>query len=174
MLAEIEPDDAWSFRGGRQILTEKGLVEELPELAATYTEGGTAGADSDEQLRSLGWEHEVPYKYTCPEVTNRYDEQETFTAYKDGVLVEHDSADRNESGNWHLLKLEAAYRDPNGFSGDQHIDAAVVLLPSTVGSRVIEQIEADINARLANHFGFSVPLFVWQYPSDYSTEEHDA
>lgn len=40
MAPELRTEDTWSFRGGEKILRQKGLVDELPEIAAAYQEHG--------------------------------------------------------------------------------------------------------------------------------------
>lgn len=68
--------------------------------------------------------------------------------------------------NWHLLKMEAAYRDPSSFTGTAPIEAGVLLIPSHVNFPTLQRTQTDVQAVLAQYFDFSLPLFVWQYPTD--------
>jgi len=88
----------------------------------------------------------------------------SFDAYKNGIAVEHERGEQMRA-NWHLMKIDAAYRDPRGFSDDRTVDVGVLLIPEHVNFPTLERTETDVQAVLANYFGFSVPLLVWQYPS---------
>lgn len=58
------------------------------------------------------------------------------------------------------MKMEAAYRDPRGFTNGESVEAGVLLIPSYVSFPTLKRTIADVQAVLANYFGFSVPLFV--------------
>lgn len=168
MVPKIAPEDTWSYRGGRRILREKGLFSDLPEIAAAYDEHGGGNqnmAARGDRLDPLGWQQEISVKYEASENPDAPSRRGSFDAYKDGVLVEHEKGEQMRA-NWHLMKMEAAYRDSTGFSGDEYVDAGVLLIPSHVNFPTLERTENDVLAFLTNYFDFSLPLFVWQYPSD--------
>lgn len=88
-----------------------------------------------------------------------------FDAYKDGVVVEHESGEQMRA-NWLLLKMEAAHRDSGVFSGDRSADVGVLLIPSDVTLPTLRRTENDVRAVLEQYFGFTIPLFVWEYPAE--------
>lgn len=88
----------------------------------------------------------------------------SFDAYKDGIVVEHESGEQMRA-NWHLLKMEAAHRDPTVFSMDRSAAAGVLLIPSAVRFPTLERTKRDVQAVLEQYFDFSIPLFVWEYPT---------
>ena len=162
-----EPDQTWSFRGGRSILKEKGLLEELPTIAEAYIEygGGNQNLSNRRQLIDpVGWEQEVSVRFEAPNTHGEISRRAGFDAYKSGVVLEHERGEQMRA-NWHLMKMEAAYRDPRGFSGDQPPEAGVLLIPEHVSFPTLDRTRNDVRAVLANYFGFSIPLFVWEYPS---------
>lgn len=147
-------------------MAENGLLDELPMIAQAYLEYGGGNqylADRRELLDPLDWEQEVTITFTAPGGPDPLSRRASFNAYKDGILVEHESGEQMRA-NWHLMKMEAAYRDPRGFSDAKEVDAGVLLIPADVNFPTLERTITDVQAFLANYFGFSVPLFVWQYP----------
>ncbi|WP_311171817.1 hypothetical protein [Halobellus ordinarius] len=168
MKPELDTADTWSFRGGRQILEEKGLLDELPEIAAAYVEHGGGNqnlAARAERLDPLNWDQSASATFSVSDATDGPSRRADFNAYKDGVLVEHERGEQMRA-NWHLLKMEAAYRDPDGFDRGEAIEAGVLLLPSHVNFPTLDRTKDDVRAVLANSFDFSLPLFVWQYPTE--------
>ncbi|WP_071933125.1 hypothetical protein [Halodesulfurarchaeum formicicum] len=167
MRPEIRNHDTWSFSGGREIVESKGLKEELPAIAESYiTHGGGNQNLSDrrELLNPLGWEQEIGVKF---ETTTDYDvvsRRASFDAYKEGVVVEHESGEQMRA-NWHLMKMEMAHRDSNVFSMGRTADAGVLLIPSYVNFPTLGRTENDVQAVLEQYFDFSIPLFVWEYPT---------
>lgn len=165
---EPEIDGAtWSFREGREIVESRGLLEELPAIADAYTTHGGGNQNLSgrrEILNPLGWEQEVSVTFETETADGPLSRRASFDAYKDDVVVEHERGEQMRA-NWHLMKIDAAYRDPRGFSNDETVDAGVLLIPEHVNFPTLERTETDVQAVLANYFGFSVPLLVWQYPS---------
>lgn len=168
MEPTIDPGSTWSFRGGREILAEKGHIDELPAIADAYdTHGGGNQNLSDRRriLDPLDWLQEVSVTFEAETVDGPISRRASFDAYKDGVALEHERGEQMRA-NWHLMKIDAAYRDWRAFPDDRSIEAGVLLIPSHVNFPTLERTEADVRAVLANYFGFSVPLFVWQYPTE--------
>ncbi len=173
MTTDPQSQDTWSFRGGRQILKEKGLLNELTTIATAYHKHGGGNqnmAARGELLDPLGWEQGVTATFEVPDSTGTISRRGNFDVYKDGVLVEHERGEQMRA-NWHLMKMEAAYRDPSGFSGHEDIDVGVLLIPSHVSFPTLERTRSDVRAVLSNYFEFSLPLFVWQYPSETESVE---
>jgi hypothetical protein len=75
----------------------------------------------------------------------------SFDAYKDGVVVEHERGEQMRA-NWHPMKIDAAYRDPRGFSNDETVDAGVLLVPEHVNFPTLERTKPNVQAVLANYF----------------------
>ncbi|MEA1930855.1 MAG: hypothetical protein U9O06_04830 [Euryarchaeota archaeon] len=168
MAPEMRSGDTWSFRGGREILEKKGLLNELPEIAAAYKEHGGGNQNMTargKRLDPLDWQQEISIKYELRDMVDGPSRRGSFDAYKNGVLVEHEKGEQMRA-NWHLMKMEAAYRDSMGFSGDEYVDAGALLIPSYVNFPTLGRTENDVRAFLANYFDFSIPLFVWEYPSE--------
>lgn len=168
MRPEIRREATWSFQGGRDIVEEKELVEDLPAIAEAYIRHGGGNqnlSDRREILDPLNWKQEVAVKYETSTKDGPVSRRASFDAYKDGVLVEHESGEQMRA-NWHMMKMEAANRDPRGISGIRTVDAGVLLIPSYVNFPTLERTKNDVQAFLANYFDFSIPLFVWQYPSE--------
>jgi hypothetical protein len=167
MAPRIDPADTWSYRNGREILDSKGLLEELPAIAEAYDTHGGGNQNLSarrELLAPIDWEQEVSVRFETQTADGPVARRASFDAYKDGVAVEHERGEQMRA-NWHLMKIDAAYRDPRGFSGDRAIDAGALLIPEHVSFPTLERTETDVQAVLSNYFGFSVPLFVWQYPT---------
>lgn len=168
MGPEIRKSDTWSYNDGRGIVERKGLKEELPAIAEAYIEHGGGNqylSERRELLDPLGWEQEVTVKF---ETTTDYDlvsRRASFDAYKDGVVVEHESGEQMRA-NWHLMKMEAAHRDPDVFSMNRTADAGVLLIPSCVNFPTLNRTKNDVRAFLEQYFDFSIPLFVWEYPTN--------
>lgn len=163
----MDQESTWSFREGREILKTKGLMEELPAIAEAYMTHGGGNQNLSgrrEILDPLDWEQEVSVTFETETADGLVSRRASFDAYKDGIAVEHERGEQMRA-NWHLMKIDAAYRDPRGFSGDRTVDAGVLLIPEHVNFPTLGRTETDVLAVLANYFGFSVPLFVWQYPS---------
>lgn len=166
-FGEIEDDQTWSYRGGKQILEDKGLLGELPQIASAFNEYGGGNqflSDRREIMQPMGWKQEVSVQFEAPNTNGEINRRASFDAYKSGVLLEHESGEQMRA-NWHLMKMEAAYRDPRGFSENGTIESGVLLIPDYVSFPTLERTINDIQAVLGNYFGFSLPLFVWQYPS---------
>lgn len=168
MRPEIRRRDTWSFNGGRELLERKGLKEELPVIAEGYIDDGGGNqylSERRELLDPLGWEQEATVKF---ETTTDFDvvsRRASFDAYKDGVVVEHESGEQMRA-NWHLMKMEIAHRDPGVFSMGRTADAGVLLIPSNVNFPTLGRTENDVQAVLEQYFDFSIPLFVWEYPTE--------
>jgi hypothetical protein len=168
MRPEIRRRDTWSFNGGRDIVEDKGLKEELPAIAEAYIDHGGGNQNLSERrelLAPLDWEQEVSVKF---ETTTDYDvisRRASFDAYKNGVVVEHESGEQMRA-NWHLMKMEIAHRDPTVFPAGCTADAGVLLIPSYVNFPTLGRTENDVQAVLEQYFDFSIPLFVWEYPTE--------
>jgi hypothetical protein len=168
MDMDVQRRDTWSFNGGREIVEEKGLKEELPAIARAYIEHGGGNQNLSgrrEILGPLGWEEEVSVRF---ETTTDFDvvsRRASFDAYKDGILVEHESGEQMRA-NWHLMKMEIAHRDSDVFSMGRTADAGVLLIPDYVSFPTLGRTENDVQAVLEQYFDFSIPLFVWEYPTD--------
>lgn len=168
MQPTIRRRDTWSFNDGRAIVERKGLKEELPAIAEAYIEHGGGNqylSERRELLDPLGWEQEATVKF---ETTTGYDlvsRRADFDAYKDGVVVEHESGEQMRA-NWHLMKMEIAHRDPDVFPMWRTADAGVLLIPGYVNFPTLGRTENDVQAVLEQYFDFSIPLFVWEYPTE--------
>jgi hypothetical protein len=168
MRPDIHLSDTWSFRGGRDTLERKGLLEELPAIAEAYDTRGGGNQNLSgrrEVLAPLDWQQEVSVEYEAETADGSISRRADFDAYKNGVAVEHERGEQMRA-NWHLMKIEAAYRDPSSFPGDRSVEAGALLIPEDVNFPTLERTQTDVQAFLSNYFGFSVPLFVWQYPAD--------
>jgi hypothetical protein len=165
MKFELNTEDTWSFRGGRRILDEKGLLNELAEIAAAYDEHGGGNqnmAGRAERLDPLGWDQSASATFSVSNASDGPSRRASFNAYKDGVLVEHERGEQMRA-NWHLMKMEAAYRDPDAFNRYPEVEAGTLVIPSHVSFPTLNRTKDDVRAVLANYFDFSLPLFVWQY-----------
>jgi len=168
MPPKIQRRDTWSYNGGREIVERKGLKEELSTIAEAYTNHGGGNqylSERRELLSPLDWEQEITVKF---ETTTEYDvvsRRASFDAYKDGVIVEHESGEQMRA-NWHLMKMEIAHRDPDVFSMGRTADVGVLLIPSHVNFPTLGRTENDVQAVLEQYFDFSIPLFVWEYPTE--------
>lgn len=158
----------WSYRGARDVLDEKGLLDELPVIAEAYNKYGGGNqniAARRELLQPIEWNQEVTVRFEAPNTDGTISRRASFDAYKSGVLLEHERGEQMRA-NWHLMKIEAAYRDPRGFAAGDVVDAGVLLIPDYVNFPTLERTKNDVQAVLANYFGFSISLFVWQYPTE--------
>lgn len=165
---EPDPDRTWSYRGAKEILNEKGVLSELPIIANAFDEFGGGNrylTERRERLDPIEWEQEVSIQFEAPHTDGAISRRADFDAYKSGVVLEHESGEQMRA-NWHLMKMEAAYRDPRGFTGDRSVDAGILLIPESVNFPTLNRTKTDVQAVLANYFGFSIPLFVWEYPTD--------
>lgn len=168
MAPELNLDATWSYHRCRDILREKGLLDELPVIAGAYIQFGGGNqnlADRRELLDPIGWEQEVTVTYRVSASDGTVSRRASFDAYKDGILVEHESGEQMRA-NWHLMKMEAAYRDSEVFDGEKRADAGVLLIPDSVNFPTLGRTKNDVRAFLANYFDFSIPLFVWAYPTE--------
>jgi len=168
MKPDIRRQDTWSFDGGREIVENRGLKEELPAIAEAYIDHGGGNqylSERRELLDPLGWEQEVSVKFETLSDHELISRRASFDAYKDGVIVEHESGEQMRA-NWHLMKMEIAHRDSEVFSMDRTADAGVLLIPSYVNFPTLGRTENDVQAVLEQYFDFSTPLFVWEYPTE--------
>jgi len=139
----------------------------LVEIATAYQDHGGGNlylSERAERLDPLGWEQEVSTKFEVQNVDGEFSRRGSFDAYKDGVLVEHEKGEQMRA-NWHLMKMEAAYRESSSPGNDLDVKAGVLLIPDGVNFPTLARTQNDIRAVLANYFDFSMPLFVWQYPT---------
>ncbi|MCG1001907.1 MULTISPECIES: hypothetical protein [Halobacterium] len=167
MKPEIRRTDTWSFNGGRDIVERKGLKQELPAIAEAYIEHGGGNQNLSERrelLNPVNWVQEVSVKFETTTDFDLVSRRASFDAYKDGVVVEHESGEQMRA-NWHLMKMEAAHRDPSVFSSKRVADVGVLLIPSYVNFPTLGRTENDVQAVLEQYFNFSIPLFVWEYPT---------
>ena len=167
MRPDLRSDDTWSFNGGRAIVERRGTIEELPAIAAAYVDHGGGNqylTERRERLDPLGWDQEVSVTFETTADGDSTSRRASFDAYKDGIVVEHESGEQMRA-NWHLLKMEIAHRDPTVFPTDRTADAGVLLIPSHVSYPTLGRTRTDVRAVLKQYFDFSIPLFVWQYPS---------
>lgn len=161
------PGDTWSYRDGQKIIEEKGLIQELAVIAEAYEQYGGGNQnfrDRQQLLDPIGWKQEVSARFQAPNTSGTITRRANFDAYKDGVLLEHESGEQMRA-NWHLMKMEAVYRDPRGLAETDNVEAGILLIPEYVRFPTLERTQTDVQAFLANYFGFSIPLFVWQYPT---------
>lgn len=168
MEPELTQESTWSFWNGQQILEKKNLIDDLPAIAAVYEKYGGGNQNLSKRrdiLDPLGWEQTVSTTFEAPTSDGSVSRRASFDAYKDGIIVEHERGEQMRA-NWHLLKMDAAYRDPRGFSQNRSVDAGVLLIPDHVRFPTLDRTQTDVQAVLSNYFGFSLPLFVWQYPTD--------
>jgi hypothetical protein len=168
MTPTLSRADTWSCNGGREIIERKGLQEGLETIAEAYIEHGGGNQNLSGRrglLDPIGWEQEVSVKFETTTDFGLVSRRASFDAYKDGVLVEHESGEQMRA-NWHLMKMEAAYRDPDVFSMGRTAEAGVLLIPDYVNFPTLGRTENDVQAFLAQYFDFSIPLFVWEYPTD--------
>lgn len=168
MKPNLQRRDTWSFNGGREIVERKELKEELPAIAEAYIDHGGGNqylSERRELLDPLGWEQEISVKFETTTDFDLVSRRASFDAYKDGVVVEHESGEQMRA-NWHLMKMEIAHRDPDIFSMDRIADAGVLLIPSYVNFPTLGRTENDVQAVLEQYFDFSIPLFVWEYPTN--------
>lgn len=168
MRPDLRARDTWSFNGGRDAIEAKGLKQELPAIAQAYIDHGGGNQNLSarrELLDPLDWEQEITVTFETRTDLDIVSRRASFDAYKDGLLVEHESGEQMRA-NWHLLKMEAAYRDPDVFSMGRSADACVLLIPDYVNFPTLGRTENDVQAVLEQYFDFSIPLFVWEYPTD--------
>lgn len=168
MNLDIRRKDTWSFNGGREIIESKGLKKELPAIAEAYIDYGGGNQNLSERRELLdprGWEQEISVKFQTTTEHDVVSRRASFDAYKDGVVVEHESGEQMRA-NWHMMKMEIAHRDPDVFSMSRTADAGVLLIPSYVNFPTLGRTENDVQAVLEQYFDFSIPLFVWEYPTD--------
>jgi len=165
---ELVERDTWSYRGGQDIVAQRGLLEELPTIARAYDEYGGGNqylSERRELFEPINWEQEVSIRFEAPNSDGEISRRASFDAFKSGILLEHESGEQMRA-NWHLMKMEAAHRDQRGFTEDRNVDAGVLLIPDYVNFPTLDRTENDVQAFLANYFGFSIPLFVWEYPTE--------
>lgn len=168
MRPEIRKEDTWSFHGGKDVLEGKGAIEDLPALAEAYIEHGGGNqylTERSELLDPLGWKQEVSVMFETTRDCTSISRRASFDAYKDGIVVEHESGEQMRA-NWHLMKMEIAHRDPGVFSTNRTADVGVLLIPSYVSFPTLNRTENDVKAVLEQYFDFSIPLFVWEYPTE--------
>ena len=168
MSSKLRREDTWSFNGGRDIIEEKGLKEELSTIADAYIEHGGGNqnlTDRREYLDPLGWDQEVSVTFETKTGADVLSRRASFDAYKDSVVVEHERGEQMRA-NWHLLKMEIAHREPAVFSKNYTAEAGVLFIPAYVNYPTLGRTETNVQAVLEQHFDFSTPLFVWQYPDE--------
>ena len=149
-------------------MESKGLKHELPAIAEAYIDHGGGNQNLSarrELLNPLGWEQEISIKFETTKTHDVVSRRASFDAYKDGVVVEHEKGEQMRA-NWHLMKMEIAHRDSNVFSMNRTADAGVLMIPDYVNFPTLGRTENDVQAVLEQYFDFSMPLFVWEYPTD--------
>lgn len=164
---DMDQTNTWSYRNGKDIIKKKGILEGLPLIAQAYDQYGGGNqylSERRELLEPAGWDEEVSITFEAPNTDGEVSRRSSFDAYKSGVLLEHESGEQMRA-NWHLLKMEAAHRDQRGFDATEGVDAGVLMIPDHVRYPTLERTENDVQAFLGNYFGFSIPLFVWEYPT---------
>lgn len=144
------------------------MKEELPVIAQADIDHGGGNQNPSkrrELLDRLGWGQEISGKF---ETTTDYDlvsRRGSFDAYKDRVLVEHENGEQMRA-NWHLMKMEIAFRDSDVFSMNGTAEVGVLLIPSYMNFPTLGSTENDVQAVLEQYIDFSIPLFVWEYPTN--------
>ncbi|WP_132056792.1 hypothetical protein [Halorussus amylolyticus] len=167
MSTHICSSNSWSFNNGKKIIEEKQLLTDLVEIATAYQKHGGGNqymSERAKRLDPLGWQQEVSTKFEAKTVDGTFSRRGSFDAYKDGVLVEHEKGEQMRA-NWHLMKMEAAYRESNGLDDSLNVEVGVLLIPDYVNFPTLGRTQNDVHAVLANYFDFSIPLFVWEYPT---------
>lgn len=89
MVPELRATDTWSFHGSEDILREKSLLSDLPEIAAAYDEHGGGNqnmAARAQRLDPLGWQQTVSATFEVPDAPGTTSRRADFNAYKDGVV----------------------------------------------------------------------------------------
>jgi hypothetical protein len=64
------------------------------------------------------------------------------------------------------MKMEAASRDSSLFSMGRTADVGALLIPDYVSFPTLSRTENGVQAVLKQYFNFSIPLFVWDYPTE--------
>ena len=101
-------------------------------------------ADRAERLDPLGWDQSASATFRVSNANNGPSRRASFNAYKDGVLVKHERGEQMRA-NWHLMKMEAAYRDPDGFDSGPEIEAggfAHFCETATKTNSLVDRLEA--------------------------------
>jgi hypothetical protein len=136
--------DMESVNGGRRVISEKGLLNEVSEMCDSWRnrDGGP-----NKVLEEFGWDTE----YTFAIGGNR----PRFDGFKQRVGLEHETREQMNIRS-HLLWTEA------GFQADV-IDAGVFVIPSgndgSVG-RTYRELNDEI---FAKHFPIECPLLLAEY-----------
>lgn len=135
---------AKSINGGREILRQRGLLEEVGEMCEAWRQ---RERDPNAILSEFGWETE--FVFSVGENRPRLD------GFKDRVGLEHETREQMNVRS-HLLWSEAGFQDGV-------IDAAVFVIPTgNYGS--VGRTQRELNDEIfSTHFPIECPLLLVEY-----------
>lgn len=153
----------YSYRGGKEILEEKGVLEEVHEMPAIWTKYPKQRdyADLSAALNQLGgWETEVQIDLG-PEDAHHHEKLTPFLdAYhpEHHVAIEHETMEQMRA-RWHLMKAQAASERSSTLS----INVAVLLFPTDQDPslrRTRRELEGPF---FTEYFPIHIPVYAVEY-----------
>lgn len=172
---ELSESDTWSCNGGVDYI-DSGTCRELEDIAKTFNRYGGGNASYEERKKTfapLGWGIEKSAHFSTDVVGSNEAETQIarrvdVDAYKDGIVLEHERTEQMR-GLWHLVKLDAIYK---GYAEDLDADVGVLLIPSGAFSNdkenngSLRRVRESVRTVLEPSADLSIPLFVWEYPTE--------
>lgn len=155
--------ETYSYRGAQDALEEKGILDEVHEMADIWARypGQSNYSDRTEAFDRLGgWQTQVQIDLG-PEDSAHHKKLTPFLdAYHPGhlVAVEHESKEQMRA-RWHLMKIQAAYERSN----THEIDIAVLLFPTDRDPslrRTRRELEGPF---FTEHFPIYIPVYALEY-----------
>lgn len=158
--------DTFSYKGGKDILEQKGIlneVHEIPSIWAKYP-GQRHYTERSNQLDSLGgWETEVQVDLGPTESSHH----ERLTPFLDcyhaneNVAVEHEKKEQMRA-RWHLMKMQAASERYETLD----IDVAVLIFPAEKDPSLRRTKRELQGPFFTEHFPIHIPVYAIEYDPD--------
>lgn len=146
--------DSYSFRGGEQILTERGLWSDLEQMVSKMEEMGDTEAVGT--AADLGWDTEVE---VVGEGIAPRDFSWKYDAYKDGVAIEFERGQQVKM-RWNWIKFQLGYE---GVPASK-VDTGVLLITKSRGQGAVSRCKRELESNVFNNvLNLTVPMVIAEF-----------
>lgn len=158
--------ETYSHNGGRDVLESKGVLAEIREMPAIWTEYPYQRdyADRSRSMDELGgWETQVQIDLGPDQRSHNERLTPFLDAYhpEHAIAVEHERKEQMRA-RWHLMKMQAAHEREQ----TKDVDVAVLLFPSDQDPS-LRRTRRELSGPFFNtHFPIHIPVFALEYSKE--------
>lgn len=145
----------YSFKGGREVVEAKGVLDEIEEIANATDE--LKDKESKNVARQYNWE-------TDKTIIGGYDW--SYDAYRDGIAIEFERGHQTKA-RWNWMKFELGTKDKSGLMeivDFPEVDVGVLLVTQDSGGTNIDRCRNELESGIfENLLDIEVPILVGEF-----------